>query len=357
MSRILLPLILVSFFLSCVETKESNRTISQSVTRASEGVDVKAMVVKSQDFRNQIVSNGRIEARAQSDLRFKTGEQIVKIYVHNGSKVQEGEIIAELENELLENQLKRAIINFKDSEREVINHKILYGVNGLDEHDIDPNVLENIYQKSGYRSAKNALENAKLLYNQTFLRAPFSGVIANLDLKEGNFINPSDKFCTILSYEYLDVTFHVLESHLQSLKKYMEVEIIPFSSNKLSFKGKITEINPMVSDNGLVKIKAEINQPNSKIFDGMNVKVYINSVLSDVTVIPKEALVIRDNREVVFTIKKGLAQWNYVEIISENSSSYAIETANKGLREGDSIVTSGNLNLTQNSKVQISLPN
>ena len=126
----------------------------------------------------------------------------------------------------------------------------------------------------------------------------------------------------------------------------------PFVDKSKKYSGYISEINPLVDQNGLIKIKAKINHPNRFLFDGMHVKVLINQPVRDLIVIPKEALVLRSNREVVFTLKNGAAKWNYVELADENSDSYAIK---EGLSLGDTIILSGNMNLSHDAKVTASL--
>ena len=70
--------------------------------------------------------------------------------------------------------------------------------------------------------------------------------------------------------------------------------------------------------------------------------------------VPKRAVVIRDNLEVLFRYNGGKADWVYVNTLRANSESFAIEAnADRGaeLHEGDLIIVSGNLNLADGSKV------
>ena len=142
--------------------------------------------------------------------------------------------------------------------------------------------------------------------------------------------------------------FSVLENELSFVKKNLAVTITSFVDKSKNYMGVVSEINPMVDENGLIQVKAKVNIPDNTLFDGMNVKVIINQPIHDVIVIPKEALVLRSNKEVVFTVKEGLAKWNYVEVLDENSSSYALK---KGLKLGDTIIVSGNMNLSHDARV------
>ncbi len=330
-------------------TKDENIIEDNTI---SKGINVEATVINNISFNQQLVANGIVNTVQKSNLRFKTSEELVSVKVKNGQKVKKGQVLGVLENSILKNQLERNEIDFNKAKNEFINQKINYGFKTTTpDSEIPPSTLKNIQIKSGLFETKNAYENAKILYNQTILRAPFSGVIANLDTKNGNLISTSDIFCTIIEPNNLEVSFHILENEYDLIDLEQEIEISSFSDIEVKYKGKITEINPIVNKNGLIKIRAKIISKDVSLLDGMNVKIFINKPLNDVIVIPKKALVLRSNREVVFTVHNGVAKWNYVEIAGENFNNYAIK---KGLRVKDTVIVSGNLNLTHNAKINIS---
>jgi membrane fusion protein, multidrug efflux system len=65
---------------------------------------------------------------------------------------------------------------------------------------------------------------------------------------------------------------------------------------------------------------------------------------------------LRENHEVLFRYVSGEAYWTYIDLLYENSKSYSIiPNIEKGaeIHEGDTIITSGNLNLAHRSKVEI----
>ena len=73
-------------------------------------------------------------------------------------------------------------------------------------------------------------------------------------------------------------------------------------------------------------------------------------------VVPKSAVVIRDNLEVLFRYSKGKSIWTYVHVQMANSESYVV-TANTArgaeLNIGDTIIIKGNLNLGSDVEVEI----
>ncbi len=342
-------LILIFFIISCDKVDQSLDLANENRENFNPvGINVTTRLIDSTIFQQQLISNGVVEARYRSELSFKTIEQVTKIHVENGQTVQAGSVLAELDNTLLKSQFENAKIAFVDAERRLEAEKIKFGLNITPDDEIDPRVLKTIYQNSGYKAAENDLTTAGILLDQSLLRAPFDGVVANLTIKVGNFVAPREVFCVLLSHQKLDVIFHVLEGDLSVIAKGQTVNIIPFYFKNETFEGEIVEINPLVNEEGLVRIKARLFNPSTTMIDGMNVKVEINRPINDVIVIPKEALVLRSNREVVFTVINGLVQWNYVNIIAENMGHYAVR---EGLNPGDTLIVSGNLNLTQGAHV------
>ncbi|WP_369049357.1 efflux RND transporter periplasmic adaptor subunit [Tenacibaculum sp. UWU-22] len=304
---------------------------------------VEVFLIKRNIFYKTIISNGKISFLKKNQLYFKSTDKLTSVNVKNGQKVNKNQLLASLENNLLKNNVDKAKIELQKANNELKEKKINYN-----QEIISPTTLKSLQIKSGVLEAKNNLERAQIEYEQTLLKAPFSGVIANLEKKQGDFITTSDVFCTIINPNALEVSFSVLENEFGFISKGQEIEIQSFANKDQQFKGVITEINPIVDKNGLIKIKAKVISKNTGLLDGMNVKVFINKPLKDVLVVPKEALVLRSNREVVFTIENGLAKWNYVEVAGENNDSYAIK---KGLKATDTIIVSGNLNLSHDAKV------
>jgi len=346
-----LSIILLFLTVSCVDEKPTETTHEPANSSvSSSGISVRTKVIEQTDFQKQIIANGVVEALQKTEIRFKTSERLSSIKVKNGQHVVKGQILAVLDNAILTNQLNKAQIDLDKAKNKLLEEKINYGIGGASNDAIDPVILNNLKIKSGVYEAENALESAQLLHNQTIIKAPFSGVVANIKVKTGNFITTSDVFCTLINSQNLEVVFSVLENELTFIETKQDVYISPFTDIDRTYKGRITEINPLVDENGLIQVKAQIHTAAATLFDGMNVKITASKPIKNVIVIPKEALVLRSNREVVFTVKEGLSKWNYVKVLDENSTSYALK---EGVKIGDSVIVSGNMNLAHDAKVNV----
>ncbi len=72
--------------------------------------------------------------------------------------------------------------------------------------------------------------------------------------------------------------------------------------------------------------------------------------MADVVVVPRSAVVMRDNRPVVFVAQNGLAKWHYVGIGAENEDFYQIT---EGIAAGDSVIVEGNYNLAHDARIVV----
>lgn len=344
---------LLSFivFISCQNQNNSieDEQIASSPSETENQLIVNTTLLTDSIFQKQILANGIIEARNRSEMRFRQTDNIQRIYVKNGDIVKKGQLLAKLDQTNTLNLLDQAKRELAAAETRYITEKASYGVSTSADSLIPPNIYNVIRNRSGLNEAEARLANKQIMLAQTELRAPFYGRVANLNTKQGNFISSADVFCTLVSHQELDVIFYVLESELPYLSLHQSVMVYPFGNDKKKYQGEIIEINPLVEENGLVRIKAAIINPSLDLFDGMNMKIAIEQAIHDVVVLPKEALVLRSNRAVVFSLNKGKSNWNYVEVLDENTKAYAIK---EGVKMGDTVIISNNMNLAHDAAVK-----
>ena len=85
------------------------------------------------------------------------------------------------------------------------------------------------------------------------LVAPLTGVVANLFSKPFNEASTSEAFCSIIGTQGMEVDFTVLESELPLIKSGDKVIVTPYSDAGFQTGGRITQINPLVDDKGMVR--------------------------------------------------------------------------------------------------------
>ena len=317
--------------------------------------EVEVITLEKTDFAHQVLSNGKLKASRRASLFFGAGSVVSSLNVSNGSRVSAGEVIAALDGRGLKISLDAARISLQKAELELFDVLAGLGYPAGDTLNVPKTVLNVAKMRSGYTAAKNSLEKATLDYDEALLKAPYSGVIADLKLKKYDETT-SDPFCTVIDDSRLDVDFSVMESEYSFLGKDLSVRVIPFADPTKSVSGRVTEVNPTVDKNGQVAVRATVSNDGTLI-DGMNVKVILERNTPGQLVVPRSAVVVRDYMDVLFTYTDdGVAHWTYVNILQSNGDSYVVSpNADRGARlsEGDKVIVKGNLNLADGSKVQL----
>ena len=328
--------------------KESEEGVATVLPSESNEVTVK--VLKRATFEHELVSNGKVTAGAMADLRFETTGVVAHIYVKNGAPVRKGQKLAELDKFRLKNKTAQAKDALDKAELELQDVLIGQGYPVGDASKVPADIMKLARVRSGYDQSLAQYELAAYEEEHATLVAPFDGVVANLFSKPFNEASTSEAFCSIIGTQGMEVDFTVLESELPLIKSGDKVIVTPYSDAGFRQEGRITQINPLVDDKGMVKVKAAVNG-KGRLFSGMNVRVNVHRSLGGQLVIPKSAVVLRSGKQVVFTLKDGKAQWNYVQTGLENAESYSM--ADDALKEGDTVIVTGNVNLAHEASVKV----
>ena len=317
------------------ELKEENHQVTVAV--ASKDV-----------FYQELVSNGRAVANAYADVYWEVDGHVESVAVRNGQHVGAGTVIARLESFKLKNAMESAKASLDNAVLAMKETLIGQGIEP-DADDVPESVRNLAEVKSGYRQAKATYEAAEYDYKHCVAVAPISGVVANLTCRPSNVADRNSVLCRIIDQSAMCVDFTIVETELPMVKVNDKVAISAFSTDARQWTGTVAEINPYVEDNGLIKVRAKINAPDG-IFEGMKLCVRIKREAGSYVSVPKSAIVMRSNRPVVFTAKKGKAQWCYIETVMDNSESTAIAS---GIEDGDTVIVSGNAFLAHNSSIRI----
>lgn len=342
-------------FVSCggKQNSQGDGTNGDKLVHSPEANEVSVMVLRSQPFNLQMVSNGKLSAAGRSELYFENVGTITEMNVANGDRVSSGAILARIDDGRQANDVRSAEIALEKARMSLYDELIGLGYEARDTVSVPLDVMATARMKSGFLEAENTLEKARNELAATVLRAPFSGRVADVKLKKYDRTG-SEPFCTIIDDSSFDVDFNVLESEYGFLGKDLPVKVSPFGSEK-SLSGRVTTINPAVDKNGQVGVRARIANDGTLV-DGMNVRVVVEKAENDRLVVPKSAVVIRDGLDVLFRYRGGKAEWVYVNVLMSNAESYAV-VANRDrgaeLFPGDSVIVSGNLNLADGSQVTL----
>ena len=315
---------------------------------------VTVQTLERTDFPLQLVSNGKLSAASRASLKFNLPGTVSRLNVGNGQRVAAGSEIARIDRPDLVLAVEAAGEALEKARLELYDVLAGQGFAARDTSSVPGDIMSMAKIRSGYNSAVNSYRRAEFELSETVLRAPFTGRVADLKVKQYDQA-PADCFCTLLDDSSMDVDFTVMESEYSFLSKGLPVTVTPFADLSKTFTGRISDINPVVDKSGQVAVRAKV-AGSQYLVDGMNVKVTVEKNVPGCLVVPRNAVVIRDNLDVLFTYTPdGKAHWVYVNIIASNRDSFVVEAnTDRGasLSAGDVVIISNNLNLADGSEVR-----
>lgn len=340
----------VALTVSCRRSEDNGEEKMEKHAQPMSETYVDTMTLHMTSFDKQIVCNGRLRARAKSDLAFTSPGVMTEIYVKEGQLVSKGTLIASTDKRERKREVEKAEHELYRAKVELTDRLIGLGYD-TDMSDVPADVMQRAEVTSGYYSAKYQLQTARTALEECDLYAPFDGRVANLDARP---FQRNEKVCTLIDDSKFEVEFKILEAELGHIAKGLRVKVSPFVDSNATYEGSVTEINPLVDDKGLVRIMAQIANRNEALVDGMNVRIVVEQQVRNMFVVPKDAVVERDGYHVVFRYENGRAIWTYVDIVYSNINSFAITGCQRKettVKDGDIIITSGNLNLADDTEV------
>ncbi len=347
-------LILSSFFFqNCTKSSAAEEATIEKKGYVAEKNEVETMVLKNESFQKELASNGKIIAVQKNSIQFEVSDKLEHLYVKNGDFVRKGQILASLNSFKYQQRLARAEIELKKAKFQLEDMLVGRGIFTSKRDSIARDVYDMVASRSGYNAAFLELKTAQYELKSTKLIAPFGGKVANIESRVYENVSTGKDFMTLIDDGLFEVEFYLIESEMNDVALNSSVQIIPFALDK-TYSGHISSINPLIEKNGTILVKATVKN-DGKLTEGMNVKVRIQKEIKRQLVVPKSAVVLRDNQEVLFKVIDGRAYWTYVQTILENSSSYAIianpDKSSASLTPGDTVIVSGNLNLAHDSEV------
>lgn len=340
------------FALSCQSTPEiSTDQATTGIQTAMENPVMEVAIAQAVqgDFETSIQAQGQLRANEKMELVWNAQGYITELSVQNGDQVEAGMELARLSTLQLGEDLRQAEINLEKA-RLAREDMLISGK--LDSTSLEADKRDNIDLLSGYRQAEYDIEKIEKQITKQLINAPFEGIVFDIQQVAGAYVSPGKSFAKLVNNKNFQVEFQVLESDLGNLQKGQAIEVQPLAGQFKPFNSTIHRIIPIVNSQGLVTILANARGNAGAYYDGMKVQVQVMRSLPDQIIVPREALVIRSGRKVIFVYDpvSRLAKWHYVTTGSENESSVTITD---GIEAGDQVIIEGNLNLSHDAEVVV----
>ena len=197
-----------------------------------------------------------------------------------------------------------------------------------------------------------AVKEAQLTLEKTKIRAPFSGIVFDIQVSPQERVSPGTELFTLVNIDRIHVQARVLESEIGKMRIGREVDLKFSAYPGKVFKGKVKAISPVVNpDDRTCKVTIDVANPEEEIKPGMHAEVEIAAeIYEDRLLIPQDAVLVRMGRKLAFVVEEGIAKWRYIEVGIENED-YA--EVLDGVKEGETVIIEGHFTLAHDANVRI----
>ena len=219
---------------------------------------------------------GKVVATHYADVKFEIALPVLRMMVHNGDRVRQGQLLAE--------QDATRQTNAVEQHQREIDQAHLQMQDVIISQGYDPEHMDNVPQrvrhiaevKSGLLLAQSKLAAARHELKITRVTAPFDGIVANVTAHTGQLAQVGDIVCRVISPQQMDVEFRIMEADLSRFGIGTRLQVVPVGDEHTVYEAKVTEVNPIVDAQGTVMLRAHVNTPH-QLFDGMHVSVIQNT--------------------------------------------------------------------------------
>lgn len=320
-------------------------------------------VVAAHPVRRTIVPqlhfSGSLDPEWQAQVAAKVDGRLEKVYVHEGDRVEKGQVLAILEQMDTDANLLSAKGSFLDAqtslrkaETDLARYEKLYATGAVSQQVVDDYRFARDNAAAKLEAARGSLQGMESKAAGTVVTAPADGIVAKRFYQEGYYAKAGTPLFAIADISMLKTTIHIPEGQVTGVKVGNEADIaLPAYPGK-KLVGKITRIAP-VADLPAHTFAAEVSVDNS---EGLLAGVYANVSLigeprEQVLTIPMHAIVMRDDQQTVFVADaQGVVQRR---VLALGYSDDKVAEVLSGLDEKDTIVVEGHNKLREGSRINL----
>ena len=273
-----------------------------------------------------------IEADRLVELVGRTAGRVRSVDVEEGDWVEEGQILAELENDRERIQLQKAELTVADKKRQLDRSQSMLGEQLISQQEYDD-------QESAWRMAKAERDLAEISLEYTRIRASFAGQVTERHIVPGQQLALAASAFTVGDFSPLRVRVHLPEAVARKVESGQRVIVSPEAADA-NLEAVVERISPVVDPaTSTVQLTLLLDDVQSAAKVGGFVKVRITTDRHhDALAIPKTALVEEGALRNVFVAEADTVR--RVEIATGLYDETHVEVL-EGLFAGDFVVTMG----------------
>lgn len=319
-------------------------------THSNPAITVSTTTVDYSEWTHELSAVGSLRAIVGVNVTAQLGGMIQKIYFTPGSLVQEGMVLVQQNADPNIAQLHALQANAELARITYERDSAQYKIHAVSKQQVDQD-------EQNLKSLRAQVEQQEAIVKQLTITAPFTGKLGISRVNPGQYLNPGDAVVTLQRLDPIYADFYLPQQALSQLKVGQVVMIVSDAYPNKEFKGKITTIQPVVDqDTRNVEVEATVDNPNFYLTPGMFVTVNVQTAKQNqYLTLPQAAISFNPYGDLVYVVtekEKGeyIANQVFVSVGDRRGDQIAILN---GLKQGQVVVTSGQLKLKNGSRITI----
>ncbi len=305
---------------------------------------VKAFIARPQKLENKIFVTGTVLANEEIEIRSEISGKVEKIFFNEGSRVKKGDILVKVDDSELQAQLLKTQYQKKLAEEKEYRQRLLLEKEAISRQEYDIALTE-------LNTLEAEIQLIKARIDKTEIRAPFDGVIGLRYVSVGSYISPSVKISTLQNIDTLKLEFSIPEKYIRLVNVGDRINFKVQGSDK-RYTAVIYAIDPKIDPTTrTLQVRAIFPNKNHEVLPGSFAEIEV--VLEEIPnaiLIPSEAIIPSAEGSKVFVYNQGKAFERNVETGIRTERFIQIKS---GLNPGDTVLTTGLLQLKSGFKVRI----
>ena len=314
---------------------------------------VTAITVTPESWQPKLHAIGYVEPNQGGMLSNQVSGVVSSINFKNGSKVKKGQLLVALNSDVEKADLKNSVVQLPAIKAEYDRLKTLYKSKSTSKQKLDDS-------QSNYLALQASIASLKATIGRREIRAHFDGIVGLREVNLGQYIQMGSDVVRIENLNDMKVRFTIPQTQLAKIRQGQKVNAFVDAYPNQAFVGEISAIEPSVFDqSGLVQVEASIPNPDFKLRSGMFAEADV--LLPELTqqiVLPRTAVTYTlygDSIYVIETVNENGKEVQRVKQkvikVLERSNGQALISGD--IKAGDRVVTSGQIRLSNKSKVKV----
>ena len=287
---------------------------------------------------------GTIEAVESITVVSEIDAVVVSLPFKEGSDIQKGDLIAQLDDSQLSAELDRAEALRDQSKATYDRIKSIVDMGAGAPQDLDD-------ASASLKVAEANLALAKARLAKTRVVAPFEGIIGAREVSTGAFLRAGQAITHLANIDQIRVNFSAPERYLPQLKPGAQVKVSTTAFPGQELSGTIIVVEPVLDTaTRNASIVAKLDNPGHKFHAGMSAD--ISAVLDtrpDALTIPNEAVFANGGQSFVYVVQPD-STVSMVPLELGTRTANTVEIV-KGLEPGMQVVRAGHQKIYQGAKV------